>query len=209
MAPPFRGSAGNPSNSSGNSITINAPAGVQAGDQLICVLNPCGNNINALTPPSGWSTLENINPGYIWVLAKTASASEPASYTFGFDHTLTCFGVILAYQNAVVDVHAHSSNFGDPGVSPTVTTTGPNETVVTIFSVNATNGGFFAPSSGTNRLYLYLNTSIGSAGIEISDATQAAAGTSTGVTDSVSAAETWQSVQIALKSGLSPIVMIL
>lgn len=78
--------------------TTNLPAGVQAGDLLIALI--CSNGTGyTYTMPSGWTALLN-NASGIGIFTKTATASEPASYTMthspiGGSTELT----IVAYSN--------------------------------------------------------------------------------------------------------------
>ena len=71
----------------GSSLVINAPENIVEGDVLVAFIRAQGNGTPDLTPPSGWTRIgieyNGSSGGRItgaW--AKTATSSEPSSYTF-------------------------------------------------------------------------------------------------------------------------------
>lgn len=84
LSPMFRSTSANGSTTT--SATINAPSGLAAGDVMIA-WGVTGGTV-AITAPSGWAQLQEIQTGNgsmrASVFWKRAGASEPASYTFSW-----------------------------------------------------------------------------------------------------------------------------
>jgi hypothetical protein len=75
------------STSSGSNYTLNCPAGVQVGDLLLAFVT--SSQAGGITPPAGWSLVNtaSVDDGStdtaLFVLKRTATASEPSSWTDG------------------------------------------------------------------------------------------------------------------------------
>jgi hypothetical protein len=89
-------------------VTVNVPAGVQAGDMMLAIIEQPGIT-STVNLPSGWTQLYQADSGAgtSWrrqiAFYKVASASEPASYTFTSNATdLTA--AISVYRNVVTPV---------------------------------------------------------------------------------------------------------
>lgn len=84
-------------------ITINAPAGVQAGDILLACVVIRATSIVVITFPPGWSLIGG-GPGgtniRIEVIGKVATAAEPSSYTFGLTGSAVSNGNIIDFRGA-------------------------------------------------------------------------------------------------------------
>lgn len=75
------------STSSGSNYTLNCPAGVAAGDLMLAFVT--SSQAGSITPPAGWSLVNtaSVDDGStdtaLFVLKRTATASEPSSWTDG------------------------------------------------------------------------------------------------------------------------------
>lgn len=73
--------------SSGGSFTLNTPAGTAAGSLMLAFVTYTATGASGVTPPAGWTVVDgqgSVPSGaaiWMWVLARTAGASEPGSYT--------------------------------------------------------------------------------------------------------------------------------
>lgn len=134
------------------SQTGSLPSGVQEGDLMIAfVTNSSNRTVNSV--PSGWTTQSN-NAG-IPALAhftKTATSSEPSTYTFGFSGSISRAGVIIAvYRNA--QIHATSTaNSGTSNYTITPTTVYDLMVNCTVDDVS-TNSAFQVWTAPTQRIY--------------------------------------------------------
>lgn len=70
----------------GTTITVNKPAGVQAGDLLLAFVGQNALSVSEISAPDGWIPITQKNIGVTVKTAisyyKVATASEPTSYTF-------------------------------------------------------------------------------------------------------------------------------
>lgn len=138
-----------------NVITITKPTGLVDNCSLVAFFTVFG---TGFTPPSGWTTVATFTGvgslfSYIAIKQVGTASSEPASYAFTAGTSSVGSGEILAYDSAAVDVYASTSydatSASFPG--PSVTTTGPNRTVLDSLSVRALSGGIVAASGTTDR----------------------------------------------------------
>ena len=132
------------------SLTGTEPAGAAAGDVLIAVVasNP------APTGPTGWTQQGSALPsggGYaasIWTITRGASA--PSYVWGGGGSDPTCD--IVAYSGASATIGAVASSANNSGVSPSVTSTVANSTLICAMQDgNAAAGTNSAPSGMTLR----------------------------------------------------------
>ena len=122
----YRSSASASGAPGGTSVVVNAPAGVASGDLLVAAISTG----DTVTPPSGWTQQAFKNPGttqYFYVFARSAGASEPATYTFTLA-TSQSYAVTIAAWSGVDAVNVEGDDGGfatstSSGVCPAVTTT--------------------------------------------------------------------------------------
>lgn len=148
---------------SSNSVTITAPASIVSGNLLVTVLgviqNPAG---LVVTPPSGWS-LAGSNAfanAALAVYTKTATGSEPGSYTFSTSTTGSVFLVATVQQHSVTALdgtptYSAVATGTNPVVFPSITPTS-GHTVDTWLTVAIANNGtgsttFSTPTGFTAR----------------------------------------------------------
>jgi type II secretory pathway pseudopilin PulG len=204
FSPPV-GSGGSPGT---NSLTIDRPAGLVAGDVMLAQLtvrnNICGAGGN--TPPAGWvlittspvSTNGCLNSGTTIsqaVYYKVAGGSEPATYTWNFNSGRSTLG-LAAFSGvdntspinvANGQVNTSSTNI----VAPGITTTVANTMLVGLFG--HAHADAINPPAGMTELYdVASGAGPNGATSEAANATQAAVGatgprtaTSTGNNDAV------------------------
>ncbi len=89
----------------GNSLTLTAPTGIQSGDLLLLFIVDATSGLPVFTAPSGFSLNTSItNSSYdirSYIYKKTATSSEPASYTITATGTVGNFSALLCvFRNA-------------------------------------------------------------------------------------------------------------
>ncbi|GHG09836.1 hypothetical protein [Streptomyces hydrogenans] len=93
--------------SSGSSFTLNKPASVTTGDFLVAVFAAdtfdSGGGDRTVTNPSGWTTVGHVYGGangFIHVMTRTATASEPSSWNGSFTGggTADRAAIVCAYR---------------------------------------------------------------------------------------------------------------
>ena len=155
-----------------NSLTINAPAGLVAGDVMLALIGYGAGANTTITPPSGWSQVGSTVQGDTYaqtaLFTKVAGSSEPSSYTWTLGSTgYGMTGFILDYYNVTgIDVSATANTGGSAATSEaaaSVTTTGPNETVVAFWVEGASSSGISLslPGGLTSRATLAMDQSTG------------------------------------------------
>ncbi|MDE2096451.1 MAG: hypothetical protein KGL39_04335 [Patescibacteria group bacterium] len=141
---------------SATSLTINAPSPIAAGNLLIAAIS----GASSPTPPSGWtlqfSTSSFVNMNGLMIFTKTATASEPSTYTWAWTGSAYAVGIIVEYSNAVLaatfvstyGVVGPGSGTPNPNTEPFLEslTGSPGETLVGIF-VEAHGGGGWVNNS--------------------------------------------------------------
>jgi hypothetical protein len=103
MAVTYRASTStNTGSTPASSISVSVPAGVQAGDTLIAVIQVDGGSGATVTAPSSnWILAAQSNEGTnqaMYSYYKQATSSEPSSYSFTFDTTRAASAGMLAYS---------------------------------------------------------------------------------------------------------------
>ena len=107
------------------SVSIEVPAGVQAGDLLIAQLaNYDGTGSNVPTPPAGWSIVRhdaasNGNRITSWLYYKIAGSGEPPSYTWsiGSQWAAGAMGAWRGVMPTPIDLATGTSAIGNSRVS--------------------------------------------------------------------------------------------
>ena len=128
------------SNATTASMTVPMPTSV-AGDLLLATVDVRGQPV--VTAPAGWTLLRtdtvgtSIRKATFWRLA---TASEPTSYTWGFNKPRSAVGTILAYDGVSVTspIQANSGQANAASRSltaPSLTTTTPDALVVGLFGL--------------------------------------------------------------------------
>lgn len=152
MAVSFR-SASEDARGNTNSVVPTPPTGVQAGDLLLAVqASDLDGSLSAMTAPSGWTEIASTSRsdvGFVKVWQKTATASEPSTYTFPDSTSAHCSIVVVALSGY------------DPSQPLAVTPTfsnGASSSTHTAPSVTGTAGGLLltahiAGTAGTTRSY--------------------------------------------------------
>lgn len=140
------------------SIVVNAPAGL-ADNDIILALIKYGDTVTVNSPPSGWTSIGNINDSgtsgtdleLFWKLA----SSEGSSYTFGLSGATRVGVTVVAYRGGFdtadpIDVVGQGTYFTSDTTlrSPGATVTSANSSL--IFLGGGHNGSTFSftpPSS--------------------------------------------------------------
>ena len=147
--------------SSGATLTIARPAGVQAGDLLLAQIRH--RSSGTLAAPPGWTELGTIvrSRAHHGVYYKFAGSSEPASYTFNQgDDTGRMAGGIGAYAGvspaSPINAWAASASNTATLVAPGATSTVGNTMVVRLWGWRAESAlepgvGFNAPPPGVTE----------------------------------------------------------
>lgn len=109
------------STSSGTNYTLNCPAGVQVGDLMLAFVTTA--NAGTCTPPAGWTLVNSavVDDGStdtaLFILKRTATASEPGSWTDG------TVSVTSTRRHARVVAYSGAADASQQFVSENVTAT--------------------------------------------------------------------------------------
>ncbi len=141
MGVAFR-SANSSLDSNTTTVTVNNAPGVAANDLLLVFLLELANFSSATyTPPAGFTAGPTIAAGgaaggSLAVFYKTATATEPSTYTFTASVSAVFFSAVLAYEYGLVDAAALAANATAAlGVTAaSVTTVDSDETVVVYYA---------------------------------------------------------------------------
>jgi MSHA biogenesis protein MshQ len=205
-----------PASSPVSSITVNAPAGIAAGDVMLAqVVIRGGTSAVVGSVPTGWTLVLRTNRGTALaqaVYVKVTGASEPASYTWTFSPNARATAAIAAYRGVDNDVPVNASagqgNAASATVTaPAVTTTVANTRVVSFFGAANGNLSFTPPAGTVERYDVGAGTGAGPNGASVSsadaDAAAVAAGTvaARNATASGSAENVGQSVALTPSAG--------
>lgn len=165
-----------------NALAIPAPPSAP-GNVLLASISSRGDNV-AITAPTGWKLVRRTDqPGYVnqAVYVRVAQATEPASYTWTMVGRHSVAGTVQAFAGVdqVNPVEA-SSGMGGSGdatiTAPTITTLGPNRTIIGVYSVAAAES--IAPPSALTELseVVFNPSSRPPVALEVATATQYVAG---------------------------------
>ena len=192
-------------------LTISKPTSVAVGDLLLANIAINGGNAAVVTPPTGWTQiLRTDNDTNISIISywKIAGVSEASSYTWIIDHQTTAEGGIIQYSGVditnPIDASTGNVGFGIVATTSAITTSSPNEEVVTLFAADvgkATNAGaYFTSPVGMTEKYDVSNTPFGPS-IATNDAIQVAAGNAGSKSSTVAGNKNrnWVAQQIALR----------
>ena len=137
-----------------NSITVSAPTGTAVNDVLLIQLSGTGANPTISTVPTGWTVVNKLNSGTnVWeaVYWKRATASEPSSYTWGFNTTSTYAATVLRYSGAIqtvtpVEKSSSKANTAAPITWTTLTPAYANEMLVALATTQSSGASFTDPT---------------------------------------------------------------
>jgi hypothetical protein len=150
--------AGTPftASSSGGSFTLNTPSGTAASDLMLAFLTYTSTTATAANVASGWSVVDSSTATIggssitLTVLARTAGASEPSSYTALLNNSGVATdrsAVVMRYPGAApasqqfIAEGANSGTMaGTAFTTPTVTNTDPGAWRVSAIATGATSG---------------------------------------------------------------------
>jgi hypothetical protein len=162
---------------SGNSLTINVPAGTALSDVMIASITfrPCsntdGNNCTkTITPPTGWTLVDSTDQkggggtgGYgvrLFVYQRVVTGTEPASYTWTFGGSpaltgavggiLTFDGVDTASPIIATADQTNTANQSQP--APSVNAGGVNNTMLVTTHAALSSGTWTPPTGMTERV---------------------------------------------------------
>jgi hypothetical protein len=136
-------------------VTVPMPAAT-AGDLVLASVDVRGQP--AITPPPGWTTLRTDTSGTAIRKAtywRTATATEPESYTWRFNNGKAAVGTILSYNGVSTTAPIEASS-GQPNAAsksiqaPSLTTASPDALVVGLFGI-AKNAAVAPPTGMTER----------------------------------------------------------
>ena len=141
------------------SITVNAPAGLVAGDLMLAMISQRTSNLpldqNMVSTPVGWTLVLSQDDGStvgMSIYRKVATASEPANFTWTLGSSGRTSGAILAFSGvdttSPIDASGSQANLSSTScTAPSVSTTSTNTMRVVLFSmaqgntaVNPANG---------------------------------------------------------------------
>lgn len=224
MAVAFRAAASQASTGTGNSITINKPAGTIAGDVMVAIINVATANVRTFTPPTGWTQLDTLiedvllaSPCQAFTFYKAAGQSEGASYLWTCDAGSLLFaGCISTFSGVDTAVPINVSAMVGQGTAdqgfdtPVVVTTRPNCGIVGLVCGTTLLGNgpqYTWPANTTEDAEgraTVLVSNNPSAGVGHDNTNQVAAGNTTArsITSDVSC--TWITSTIALTAAAGP-----
>ena len=199
MAIALRSTSSNTLTAAGTSITVDAPAGLAAGDVMYAVVQSVDSTVTA---PSGWvqdvvaATISRQGPvptTYLTTYYKVATATEPASYTWSqassgpFSISIADYeGVNNSTPLNVAGVGAGAQNTASPSF-PSITTTAAGCRILIGLAQNGVASVTFTTPTGYTQ---EVASAWGDdAQTFIADATQSAAGATGTLTGTISAAE--------------------
>ncbi len=167
--------------STNTSLSFSAPAGTAAGDLMLVQLSVRGGTATTLTAPSGWTLLRRDNNGSILAQAvyyKFATATEPASTTWGISPNNRAVGAIIAYRGVDTAAPINASGgqinaFSLSVTAPSVTTTVANARLVGFFGTTNGNTSFTSPSGMAERIDVGTGAGPNGVTITVTDSIQA------------------------------------
>ena len=147
-----------------NGTTIDRPAGLMAGDFMLAALEYDADPVS-ITPPTGWTLRADQISGagtpkvfHALVFSHTATATEPAQYTFNAPSGVFVDITMAAYTGATaVDQVSGVGAFTDIILAPNLFTVQPNELLVSFF-VDFDFGSWTVATGETQRANFDANS---------------------------------------------------
>jgi len=183
-------------------LNVPFPSGLQADDLLLMQIT-IRDLTNAPTTPSGWTLLygpDATTVGRQWIFSKFATGSETGNQAVGVGTAnIVKIGRMYAFRNVALSSFTEGGGFGSGTVTTisaqSVTTTGVKRLAVSFVFVNDDNavGSFTGETGGDWTEQVAEFTTIqGSDGcVQLQGATMASAGTISGGSYTMSAADPW------------------
>ena len=204
LAPSWGVSGGIAGAASSTAITLAAPSGIVAGDQLLGYVNT-EYGAGTITAPPGWTFVTDAAASATvvsYLYAKTATASEPATYTWtgvggGFNAFVT--GVVVNYHGLQIDGTAYAPVSNGPSEQTTITAPSVNTTVVNDWVVIYYNNPVYSPGltfpGGVNQ-----RVNVPADSIFIADFIQSTIGATPAQAATISNGQPdWNAITVALK----------
>jgi len=190
------------------SITLRTPTATAEDDLLIATVATDGNA--PVATPAGWTLIDlgqspgNASTFGVWY--RVATASEPATHTFTWGApNENATGTILRYTgvdtSTPIDVSGVATGNSVNPTAPSVTTTAANARLLRLFGADTTVSVNTVPT-GTTRRYAQSSGGTGpttSGGSDVNRPTAGATGTGA---FTISAAQPWRAVSVALRPDL-------
>jgi len=147
-----------------NGTTVDRPAGLMAGDFMLAALEYDADPVS-ITPPTGWTLRADQISGsgtpqvfHALVFSHTATASEPAQYTFAAPSGVFVDITMAAYTGATaVDQVSGAGALTDIILAPNLFTVQPNELLVSFF-VDFDFGSWTVATGETQRANFDANS---------------------------------------------------
>jgi hypothetical protein len=147
-----------------NGTTVDRPAGLMAGDFMLAALEYDANPL-VITPPTGWTLradqISGINTTKVFhalVFSHTATASEPAQYTFNAPSGVYIDITMAAYTGVTaVDQVTSVGTLSDTITTVNLFTVQPNEMLVSFF-VDFDFGSWTVATGETQRANFDANS---------------------------------------------------
>jgi hypothetical protein len=210
-------------------LTINTPAGTTANDAMIATIafRPCsstngGTCTTTITPPNGWTLVRGIDTttgggtgGYgsrHFVYRRTATAAEPASYTWGIGGTPVHAGAVGGIQsfsgvdptNPIVAEAGQPTTNAYTHTAPSIDTGTVTGTMLVSSHSSNSSGNWTPPTGMTERIDIPSRPVPDALGISIEAntelrATSGATGTRTATISNPPASDTGAAHLLALR----------
>jgi hypothetical protein len=198
----FRGAASAETATGAATLAISQPAGVVAGDVMIATVNTVGALPGA---PAGWTAITTTAPGWtgnVVTYFKVAGNGEPPAYDWTLGASVQAAGTIVAYSG-VDNSHPIGASAASTAASavtastPSVDTLAANSLVIANATWQRTSAGAVS-GGGTDQRANITGTGNPRQGVDTTDFTQAAAGTTPPKSFSTNPAVPWALQTIAL-----------
>ena len=207
MAITLRSTSSATLSAAGTSITVNAPAGLAAGDVMYAVVgsNSAGDTIAA---PTGWVADQSSNAGpTLYTFYKVATSTEPASYSFTLSASNPLYALIADYTGVnnttplnVASVQDGGQNTGSPAFA-SLTTTVAGCQILQCLTVGDIAADTFTPPTGyvleVSSAYAYKGQ------VYLADLNQSAAGATGALTGTLAKGNPCATVTAALNPATS------
>jgi hypothetical protein len=200
----------------GSTLSIAVPSGTVLGDVMVAAISVAPSSV-PITAPAGWTLIQGVtqasgNSNRVSTFYRVATASEPASYTWGLATAFTgAAGGILSFSGvnntAPINVNAgQATPSALTHTAPSVTTTVANDMLVTVHEYASARS--WTPPSGMIEAVDIASRAANNSGItlEMNYLLLGAVGaTGTKTATASSAADTGATVAIALRpAALAP-----
>ncbi len=188
----------------GTSLTVDAPAGLAAGDVMYAVI-ASDSHAQTIAAPTGWVADQSgniLNPT-LYTFYKVATSTEPATYTFTISASETLFALIADYTGVNNTTPLNVASVQDEGQASTtapafasLTTTVAGCQILQCLAVVDTSADTFTPPTG---YVLEVSSPYGLDGqVYLADLNQSAAGATGAITGTLATSNKCSTVTAAL-----------